>query len=149
MSVCLKTQHLGPSGRCQHRVTLGTESADTHTILGPLVSGTKLLFQSNRSGPETALGKQETRPTRVTSPFWSAPARGHLGTELADTPKHPRGQLLRQTLFQAPEIQAPSLPEERCPPCPGGLCRSTWSSHLGSRIPLRLVCAGESVDYRS
>jgi hypothetical protein len=42
-----------------------------------------------------------------------------------------------------------TLPEERCPPCPGGVCRSTWGSHLGFRIPLRLVCAGESVDYRS
>jgi hypothetical protein len=31
-------------------------------ILGPLMSGTKLLFQSNRAGPETALGKQKTRP---------------------------------------------------------------------------------------
>jgi hypothetical protein len=30
-----------------------------------------------------------------------------------------------------------------------GLCQSTWGSHLGSWIPLRLVCAGESVDYRS
>jgi hypothetical protein len=25
---------------------------------------------------------------------------------------------------------------------------STWGSHLGSRIPQRLVCAGESVNYR-
>jgi hypothetical protein len=72
-----------------------------------------------------------------------------LGEELADTPKIPRGQLLRQTLFWAPDIWAPSLPEERCLPCPGGLCWSTWGSHLHSRIPLRIVCAGESVDYRS
>ena len=28
-------------------------------------------------------------------------------------------------------------------------CRSTWGSHLGSWIPQRLVCTGESVDYRS
>jgi hypothetical protein len=26
---------------------------------------------------------------------------------------------------------------------------STWGSHLGSWIPPRLVCTGESVDYRS
>ena len=26
---------------------------------------------------------------------------------------------------------------------------STWESHLGSRIPQRLVCTYESVDYRS
>jgi hypothetical protein len=29
-------------------------------ILGPPVSGTQLLFQSNHAGPETALEKQET-----------------------------------------------------------------------------------------
>jgi hypothetical protein len=57
--------------------------------------------------------------------------------------------LLRKTLFQATDIQAPSLPEERCPPHPGGLCLNTLGSHLGSQIPLRLVCAGESVDYRN
>ena len=28
-------------------------------------------------------------------------------------------------------------------------CRSTWGSHLGSWTPRRLVCTGESVDYRS
>jgi hypothetical protein len=55
---------------------------------------------------------------------------------------------LRQTLFRTPDILAPSLPEERCPPRPGGLCSSTRGSHLGSWIPLRLVCAGESVDYK-
>jgi hypothetical protein len=27
--------------------------------------------------------------------------------------------------------------------------QNTWGSHLGSWIPLRLVCTGESVDYRS
>jgi hypothetical protein len=32
-----------------------------------------------------------------------------LGTESADNPKVPRGQLLRQTPFQAPDIWAPSL----------------------------------------
>jgi hypothetical protein len=31
-------------------------------FLGPLVSRTQLLLQSNRAGPETALGKQKTRP---------------------------------------------------------------------------------------
>jgi hypothetical protein len=71
-----------------------------------------------------------------------------LSTESEDTSKVPRGQLLRQTPFQAPDIQAPSLPEERCLPHLGGLCLSTWGSHLGSQIPLRQVCAGESVDYR-
>ena len=65
------------------------------------------------------------------------------------SPKSPRGQLLRQTPFWAPDIGAPSLPEKTCPPCPWGLCWITWGTHLGSRIPLRLVCRGESVDYRS
>ena len=72
-----------------------------------------------------------------------------LGAESADTPKVPRGQLLRKTPFQAPDIWAPSLPEERWPSGPGGHCLSIFGSHLGSKIPLRLVCAGESVDYRS
>jgi hypothetical protein len=45
--------------------------------------------------------------------------------------------------------RAPSLPEERCLPHPGGLCHSIRGRHLGSWIPLRLVCAGVSVDYRS
>jgi hypothetical protein len=31
---------------------------------------------------------------------------------------------------------------------PGGLCWSTWGSHHGSQIPQRLVCTGESVNYR-
>jgi hypothetical protein len=43
-------------------------------------------------------------------------------------------ELLRQTPFQASDIRAPSLPEERCPPHLGGL---SWS-HLFSWIPLRL-----------
>ena len=43
----------------EHRVTSGAESADTpqvtlEAILGPPVSGTQLLLQSNHSGPETA-----------------------------------------------------------------------------------------------
>jgi hypothetical protein len=58
-------------------------------------------------------------------------------------------QLLKQMPFQAPDIWTPSLPEGRCPPCLGGLCRSIWGNHLGSRIPQRLVCTGESADYRS
>jgi hypothetical protein len=32
---------------------------------------------------------------------------------------------------------------------PGRVCQSTWGSHLGSQIPQRLVCTGESVDYRN
>jgi hypothetical protein len=72
-----------------------------------------------------------------------------LGSEVADTPNVPRGHLLRQIPFWASDIRAPSLPEERCPPCLGGLCQSTWGNNLGFWIPLRLVCAGESVDYRS
>ena len=58
-------------------------------------------------------------------------------------------QLLGHTPFWASDIRAPSLPEERCPSHLGGLCRSTWGSHLVSQIPQRLVCTGESVDYKS
>jgi hypothetical protein len=46
-------------------------------------------------------------------------------------------------------IQAPSLPEERCPSHQGGLPLSIHQSHLPSRISPRLVCTGESVDDRS
>jgi hypothetical protein len=41
------------------------------------------------------------------------------------------------------------LPEERCLARPGRLCHSIWGRHLGSRITPRLLCTGESVDYRS
>jgi hypothetical protein len=88
-------------------------------------------------------GNSKPGLTRVTSPFWSVLAPDHLGKESEDILNVPRGQLLRQTPFLAPDIQAPSLPEDRCPPHPGGLCWSTWGSHLGSRIPLRLVCTSE------
>ena len=100
-------------------------------IVGPPVSGT-LLLQSNSSGPETALGKQKSGPDqghkslRVGSSTWSPWSR------VGEHPKVPRGQLLRQTTFQAPDIGAPFLPEEICPPRQGGLCQSTWGRHLGS-----------------
>ena len=55
-----------------------------HGISGPLVSGTQLLFQSNRTGPETALGKQKTGLTRGTGPC--TPAPGHLGCRVG---RHP------------------------------------------------------------
>jgi hypothetical protein len=58
-------------------------------------------------------------------------------------------QLLGQSSFLGPDIQGPSPPETRCPPCPRGLCQSTWGSCLGCQINQRLVCAGESTDYRS
>ena len=54
-------------------------------------------------------GSRKPGLTRVTSPFRSAPTLGHLGEELEDTPKVPRGQHLRQTQFRAPDNQAPSL----------------------------------------
>ena len=150
-------KHSCPSSRCQHGVTLGAELADTpkilyrtlHEILGPLVNRTQLLFQSNRAGPETALGKQKTRPDQGHNSLPVGTSTGSPGHRVADTPKIPRGQLLRQTPIRAPDIRAPSLPEERCPPFLGGLCHSTWGSHLGSQISQRLVCTGESVDYRS
>jgi hypothetical protein len=60
-----------------------------HMILGSLVSGTELLFQSNLEGPETALGKQKTGLTRGTSPCWSAPVPGHLGHRVGKDPHGP------------------------------------------------------------
>ena len=48
-----------------------------HAILEPPVSGTQLLFYSNRVGPETAFGKQKTRPDQghksllVSASTWS------------------------------------------------------------------------------
>jgi hypothetical protein len=100
-----------------------------HGILEPLVSGTQLLFQSNPTGPETALireaekldwpGSQDTssRPMhRVT-----------LGTKLVDTPKVPRALSMdlrtsgkwnttsARRQIQMPDIWAPSLQEESLP----------------------------------
>ena len=37
-------------------------SRTLYAILGPLVSGTQLLFQSNLVEPGTALGRQKTQP---------------------------------------------------------------------------------------
>jgi hypothetical protein len=72
---------------------------------------------------------------------WTAEANSFLDRQ--------NPELLRQSSFRAPDIRAPFLPEKRCPPCPGGLYHSTWGRHLGSKIPPRLVCTGESVNYRS
>ena len=69
------------------------------------MSGTQLLFHSNRTGPETALGKQKTQPDQGYKSLLVFASMGHLGEELEDTPKVPRGQLLRQTLFRAPDIR--------------------------------------------
>jgi len=56
-------------------------------------------------------------------------------------------QLLGQALFPAPDIWAPSQPEERCPP--GRALLEQVRGHLGSRISQSLICPGESVDNRS
>jgi hypothetical protein len=58
-------------------------------------------------------------------------------------------QLLGKTPFRVLDIWSPSLPEERCLPLLGGLCQSTWGTHLWSGISQRLVCVGESADYKS
>ena len=72
---------------------------------------------------------------------WTTEATQLLGQ--AEAAQH-----LGKTSFQDPDIQAPSSPEERCLPHPGGLCQSTWGSNLWNWISQRLVCTGESVDYR-
>ena len=49
-------------------------------------------------------------------------------------------ELPRQTAFWAPGIQAPSLPEERCLPCPGGLCHSIWGDFLVPGLAETSLC---------
>ena len=63
-----------------------------HGILGPLVSGTQLLFQSNHVGPETALIREAENPAWPGSQVPSGWPQDQvtLGTESADTPKVPR-----------------------------------------------------------
>jgi hypothetical protein len=56
-------------------------------------------------------------------------------------------QLLGQTPFQLQTSK--HLPHQRRGVHPGGFCLSRWGSHLGYQIPQRLVCEGESADYRS
>jgi hypothetical protein len=112
------------------------------------VSRTQLQFQSNRTRPEIPLRKQKSRPDQGYKSLLVSASTGSPGLGVGGH-KVPRGQLLRQTLFWAPDIRAPSLTEERCLLHPGRLCWSTWGHHLGSWIPLRLGCAGESVDYRN
>lgn len=59
-----------PSGPLQHHGPWPGESPDTrkdphrihHGILGPLVSGTQHLLQSNLAGPETVLIKEADNP---------------------------------------------------------------------------------------
>jgi hypothetical protein len=76
--------------------TLGAELADTpkvpnrtlHEILGPPVSGTQLLFQSNCAGPETALGKQETQPDQGQKSLLVGTSNGSPGHKIS---RHPQG----------------------------------------------------------
>ena len=60
-----------------------------HGILGTLVSGTQLLFQSNHVGPETALGKQETRPDQGHKSFLVCASTGSSGHRVSRHPKGP------------------------------------------------------------
>jgi hypothetical protein len=61
-----------PSGPLQHRGSLPAETLDTskdppsipHGILRTLVSGTQRMLQSNRTGTETALTREEDNPAR-------------------------------------------------------------------------------------
>jgi hypothetical protein len=56
-----------------------------HGILGTLVSGTQLLFQSNHVGPETALIREAENPGSQVPSSW----RQHqvtLGSESSDNP---------------------------------------------------------------
>jgi hypothetical protein len=75
------------SGHLQgtHRILQG--------ILGPLVSGTQLLLQSNHAGPETALIREAENPARSGGRVPSGPHQhqGTLGMESEDTRKVPTG----------------------------------------------------------
>jgi hypothetical protein len=64
-----------------------------HKILRPLVSGTQLLLQSNRAGPETALIREAENPAWSESQVPSTPRQhwGTLGPESVDTPEVPTG----------------------------------------------------------
>jgi hypothetical protein len=64
-----------------------------HMILGPLVSGAQLLFQSNRTGPETALIMEAENQAGPGSqvPSGQCQHRVTLGLESSDTLKVPRG----------------------------------------------------------
>jgi hypothetical protein len=69
----------------------GTQST-LHGILGPLVSETQLLFQSNLEGPETALIRDAENLNWPGSQVPSSRPKHQvtLGSESADTPKVPR-----------------------------------------------------------
>jgi hypothetical protein len=64
-------------------------------ISGPPVSGTQLLFQSNRVGPETAVEKQETRPDQGHESLLVSASTRLPGRRVGGHPQAPRGQLLR------------------------------------------------------
>ena len=59
-----------------------------HTILGPPVSGTQLMFHSNCTGPETALEKQKTRPDQGHKPLPVGASTGSPGQGVGG---HPQG----------------------------------------------------------
>jgi hypothetical protein len=72
------------------------------------------------------LGSRSLRDSSAQVRVWTTKA-----TQLLE--QREATQLPRQTLFRAPEIQAPSQPDERCPPHWEGLCLSTWVAILDPR----------------
>jgi hypothetical protein len=92
-----------PSVGRQHQGTLGTDSEDNlqgpqrtlHGILQSLMSGTQLLLQSNRAGPETALIREAENPAWPESQVPSGQCQnlGILSRESTDTPKIPQRTL--------------------------------------------------------
>ena len=128
-----------PSGPLQHWGSWPGESLDTHKdphriphrILRPLVSGTQLLLQSNRSGPETALIKEGDNPawSGAQVPSGSLQQWSSLCAEFLDTPKvltgpswdlktsdewntTPARRQFRTTDIWTPAMQEESLPAE-------------------------------------
>jgi hypothetical protein len=93
-----------------------------HTILGPLMSGTHLLFQSNHAGPEKALIRETAWPDQSHKAFRLAPALGHLGRGVSreDSPHELRtsgdwNTTSARRQVRRPDIWAPSLQEESLP----------------------------------
>ena len=111
--------HLG-HGVCRH--PQGSQKT-LHGILRPLVSGTQLLFQSNHSGPEIALGKQKTRPDQGHKSLLVGSSTGSPWASTWQTsPRSLQGS--PHSLRITEKIAPCSLKETPLPgivPCPGSL----------------------------
>ena len=119
---------------------MGAELADTPTFLEDFPHNLRTSGEWSTTSVPIQLHGTWDSIREAENPAWPGSQipsgqRQHLdtlGADSADTPKAPRGQLPRQTLFLAPDIRVPSLPEERCPP---GLEEFAWASAGDILIP--------------